>query len=189
MSQPVSQPVQYPVWDLLVRVFHWSLVTLVILNYFVLEEGETLHQWAGYSASAWVGVRLVWGFVGSKYARFSSFWPTRQKLKEEVAELIQVNIQPKLGHTALGATMMIVLCALVLGLGSTGYMMGTDLFFGEEWLEELHEGLANSLISLAVLHGMAAWIMGRLEQTNLIRAMWTGVKEFRHPVKSGQNEV
>ena len=60
-----------PVWDRFVRLFHWSLVTGIVLNYAVLDDGETLHQWTGYAVLALVGARVVWGFVGSRHARFA----------------------------------------------------------------------------------------------------------------------
>ena len=68
------------------------------------------------------------------------------------------------------------LMALVLALGLTGYLQTTDSFWGEEWLEELHEGLAETLLGLAGLHAAAVIVMGRLERTNLIGAMITGIK-------------
>ena len=64
------------VWDPLVRVFHWSLVACVLLNLFVVDDGEKLHQWLGYAAAALVAVRVVWGFVGPRHARFADFFPT-----------------------------------------------------------------------------------------------------------------
>jgi cytochrome b len=66
--------------------------------------------------------------------------------------------------------------AFVLLLGLTGYLQTTDMFWGDEWLEEVHEALASTLLGLAGLHAAAAIIMGRLERTNLIGAMITGVK-------------
>lgn len=62
-----------PVWDRFVRVFHWTLVSSVLLNYFVLEEGEAPHEWVGYLATALVVARAVWGFIGSPHARFAAF--------------------------------------------------------------------------------------------------------------------
>jgi cytochrome b len=73
--------------------------------------------------------------------------------------------------------MMLGLMALILALGLTGWLQGTDTFWGEEWLEELHEVLANGLILAAGLHAAAAIVMGRLERVRLVRAMITGVKE------------
>ena len=60
------------VWDPFVRVFHWSLVSCVVLNFFVVDDGETLHQFIGYLAAGLVAARFVWGFVGSEYARAST---------------------------------------------------------------------------------------------------------------------
>ena len=89
----------------------------------------------------------------------------------------QHTFQP--GHNPVGALMIFVLCALVLGLGLTGFLQTSDAFWGEEWLQELHEGLASALIGLAGLHAAAAIVMSRVERTNLIAAMITGVKVRR----------
>src|SRR3989344_3306220 len=138
-------PAATKVWDPFVRIFHWSLVSCVVLNQFVLEPGKTAHEWVGYTASALVLARLVWGFVGSRHARFSDFFPTPRRLAKD--------------------------------LGVTGWMQTTDTFFGEEWLMELHEVLANGLLLAAGLHAAAAIVMGRLERAGLVRAMVTGTKQ------------
>ena len=177
MSQPISSP-PVRVWDLFVRIFHWSLVVCVFLN-FLVEEGEALHQWIGYAASALVAARIVWGFVGSRYARFSDFFPTPTRLQQHLAALLGGKPEHHVGHNPFGALMMLALMALVLSLGFTGYLQTTDMFWGDEWLEELHEGLASALLGLAGLHAAAALVVGRLEGTNLIGAMITGVKVRR----------
>ena len=66
----------------------------------------------------------------------------------------------------------------MLSLGFTGWLQGTDAFWGEEWLQDVHEWLANGLLLAAGLHALAAVLMGRLERVNLVRAMVTGVKRF-----------
>ena len=71
---------------------------------------------------------------------------------------------------------------LVLLLGITGYMQGSDAFWGEEWVQDLHETLASTLIAFSGLHALAAIVMGRIERTTLVRAMVTGVKI--RPVRS-----
>ena len=73
--------------------------------------------------------------------------------------------------------MMLALMGLVLLLGLTGWMQGLDAFFGDEWLEELHKGVANTLLACAGLHAMAALVLGRLERVALVRAMVTGIKQ------------
>jgi cytochrome b len=166
-----------PVWDPFVRLFHWSLVSCVVLNQFILEEGETAHQWVGYAATALVLARVVWGFVGTRHARFTDFFPTPERLRNHVQALRRGEQPAYEGHNPLGALMMLGLMALILALGLTGWLQGTDAFWGEEWLEELHEVLANGLILAAGLHAAAAIVMGRLERVRLVRAMITGVKE------------
>lgn len=172
--EPGSAPVA--VWDRFVRFFHWSLVACVLLNQFVLEEGEAPHRWAGYAAVALVLARLVWGFVGSRHARFADFFPTPARLRAHLMALRAGRPVAYEGHSPLGALMMLALMALVLALGLTGWLQGTDAFWGEEWLEELHEGLASLLMGLAGLHALAAIVLGHLERVPLVRAMFTGVK-------------
>lgn len=170
-------PAATKVWDPFVRIFHWSLVSCVVLNQFVLEPGKTAHEWVGYTASALVLARLVWGFVGSRHARFSDFFPTPRRLARHLGALRNGEHPVYLGHNPLGALMMLALMAIVLALGVTGWMQTTDTFFGEEWLMELHEVLANGLLLAAGLHAAAAIVMGRLERVRLVRAMVTGTKQ------------
>ena len=165
------------VWDPFVRIFHWSLVSAVLLNLFVVEEGESLHQWIGYAACALVLARVVWGFIGSKHARFSDFFPTPARIKLHVKSILAGQRVVHDGHNPLGALMMLILMALVLALGVTGFLQTTDHFWGEEWLQDIHDGLGNALMALAALHAAAALIMGRIERTRLIKAMFTGVKQ------------
>ncbi|HNC68587.1 MAG TPA: cytochrome b/b6 domain-containing protein [Thauera aminoaromatica] len=176
---PPDSDLALRVWDPFVRVFHWSLVSCVILNFFVVDDGETLHQFVGYTASGLVVARLVWGFVGSEYARFANFFPTPVRLRAHLAAMRTGRRDFQPGHNPLGALMMLALMALVLALGLTGFLQTTDAFWGEEWLEEIHEALAATLIALAGIHAAAAIVMGRLERVNLVGAMITGIKRTR----------
>ncbi|QHE74820.1 cytochrome b/b6 domain-containing protein [Hydrogenophaga sp. PBL-H3] len=165
------------VWDPLVRVFHWSLVACVLLNLFVVDDGEALHQWLGYAAAALVGVRVVWGFIGPRHARFADFFPTPRRVANHVRALLREEPEHHWGHNPLGALMVLGLLSMVLALGLTGWMQGLDAFWGEEWLQDLHEGLGEWLMPMVGLHAAAAIVMGRIERTRLVKAMVTGVKE------------
>jgi cytochrome b len=167
-----------PVWDVFVRVFHWSLVTCIVLNYGVLDDGETLHQWTGYAAVALVVARIVWGFVGPRHARFADFAPTPRHLRAHLRELASGQHVVRSGHNPLGGLMILILLGLVLALGATGWMQTLDAFWGEEWLQDLHEMLANTLVACAGVHAAAALVMGRIERTRLVKAMFTGKKEW-----------
>ena len=165
------------VWDRFVRVFHWSLVSCVAFNYFVLHDGKTFHQWVGYFAVTMVVARIVWGFIGSRYARFSNFFPTPSRVAGHVRKVRRGKRGASLGHNPIGALMMLGLMATVLALGTTGWMQTLDAYWGEEWLQNLHRFIGNALIGMATLHALAAIVTGRMERTRLIKAMVTGVKE------------
>ena len=61
------------VWDPLERLFHWCLVAGFALAWFTPHSSESLHMWAGYAAAGLIGLRLVWGLIGTRHARFSDF--------------------------------------------------------------------------------------------------------------------
>ena len=124
-----------------------------------------------------MGLRLVWGLVGSRHARFADWFPTPQRVRMHLKALWHGELPEHTGHNPLGALMMLTLMSLVLGLGLTGWLQGTDAFWGVDWMEELHEGIAETLVWLAALHAAAALVMGRIERTRLVKAMFTGVKE------------
>lgn len=165
------------VWDPLVRVFHWSLVTCVLLDLFVVNDGEVLHQWLGYAAAALVSVRVVWGFVGPRHARFADFLPTPGRVMQHLRALWRGMPEHHWGHNPLGGLMVLALLAMVLALGVTGWMQTLDAFWGVAWLQDLHEGLGEWLMPMVGVHVLAAIVMGRIERTRLVKAMVTGVKE------------
>lgn len=167
------------VWDLFIRAFHWSLAAAVLLN-FITKEGEQLHQWVGYFACLLIGLRIVWGFIGSKHARFSDFFPTPSRVRHHMSEIAALKTPTTTGHNPLGAIAMLTMMTLVVTLGITGYLQVQEFslpYFGEEGLEELHEMLANTLLLLAGIHAASAVVLGRLQNTNLIKAMITGYKD------------
>jgi cytochrome b len=176
MSAPPTIQPDAKVWDLFVRIFHWSLVACVLTNYFVIDDGKDVHQWIGYAASGLVTLRIVWGVIGTRHARFADFFPTPKRLRDHLSALRAGRLDHHAGHNPLGALMMLALMALVLALGGTGFLQTTDTYWGEEWVQELHQELASALIALAGLHAAAAILMSRIERTNLVAAMFTGVK-------------
>lgn len=168
---------QVRVWDILVRVTHWAVAAGITANLLFTEEGSELHQYVGYTVVGLVIVRLLWGLVGTRYARFSDFFPTSSRIKRHLSDLSARRMDEQhLGHNPLAAIMMLLLWAVIIGLGVSGYLMEARIFGSKDILEEIHEILANSLYSLVPLHIISAIVMSYWERQNLIKSMITGNK-------------
>ncbi|QKE62239.1 cytochrome b/b6 domain-containing protein [Aquipseudomonas campi] len=167
-------------WDPLVRLFHWSMAAAFIANYFFTEEGGDWHRWFGYYAVGWLAIRGVWGFIGTPAARWTDFWPTPARLAEHLRALLGGRPYHRLGHSPLGALVMILMMVLMLGLGLSGFLMEeVDYFWGEDWIEELHELFANGLLALVGLHLLAALVESVRLRENLPLSMVTGKRRRR----------
>lgn len=163
------------VWDPLVRLFHWSLAFAFFANYFFTEEGESWHRWIGYYAMAWVLVRFAWGFVARGSASWADCAPTPARLKGHAQALLSGSPYHRLGHSPIGALVMIIMMLAMFALGVTGFMMEEiDYFWGEDWLQDLHELIANGLALLVGLHLCAAAIESIRLKENLPKSMVTG---------------
>ncbi|GAB4266309.1 MAG: cytochrome b/b6 domain-containing protein [Pararhodobacter sp.] len=166
------------IWDPFVRVFHWSLVAAFAANALFTDPEGKLHDYVGYAVVALVAARLLWGFVGSTPARFSSFLPTLPAIQGQLRDMATGRRRAHLGHTPLGALMIFNLLAVMLAIGATGYMMTTNAFWGVEWVEETHEALVTWAEISVVAHVAAVIYESWRTRVNLPRAMITGVKEI-----------
>lgn len=164
------------VWDPLVRGVHWALVVCVIGDFALNEPGSAAHRWLGYVAAGLVVLRVMWGFFGTPHARFSDFFPTASRLVPYVRALLRGREPRMVGHNPLAALMMLTLLVLVLALGVTGFLLGTDAFWGSESMLGFHDVLANTLILLVAVHAAAAIIESIRHRENLVWSMVTGKK-------------
>jgi len=165
------------VWDLFVRLFHWSLVLLFAANALIVEEDSRTHEWIGYAVVGLIVARIGWGFVGTRYARFASFRPSVSAAMEQMTDIAAGRTRAHVGHTPLGAWMIYNLLATMLLIGLSGYLMTTDMFWGTAWTEELHEILVSWAELSIVAHIAAVIFESRRLHTNLPRAMVTGYKD------------
>ncbi len=162
-------------WDPLIRLFHVSVAGVFVANYFFTEEGDDWHTWLGYYACAWLAVRLVWGFVGSRSARWADFWPTRARLAEHLGHLLGGKAYRRLGHSPLGALVMLLMMAAIATLGISGFLMQeVDALWGADWPLTLHGWVADGLAALVVIHLAAALIESIHLRENLPLSMITG---------------
>lgn len=164
------------VWDPVVRLFHWTLALGCIANLTVLRETEIPHRIVGYAVAAALVMRLLWGAIGSRHARFADFAPGPRRLAGYLAALVHGREPRYLGHNPAGAVMMLALMALAATCALTGWMMGLDAFWGDHRVETVHETAANMILIMAGLHVLAALIESWRHRENLTAAMITGWK-------------
>lgn len=165
------------IWDPAVRIFHWSLVTAVGID-MLLEAGTDLHAAAGYAVLGLIVFRFIWGFVGTRHARFASFVTGPGAVRRYLGSLRSPRPERHLGHNPAGALMILTLLAVLALVAGSGMLLNTDAFWGSEWLEETHEIAANSLFILVPLHVLGTVVSSMVHRENLVRAMVTGRKEI-----------
>jgi cytochrome b len=163
------------VWDPLVRIFHWGVVSAVAAAW-LLEDSGRLHEVAGYVVLGLVAFRLAWGIVGTRHARFGDFVPTPHRLVAYLKAVAQRRAPRHLGHNPAGGAMIVALLAALLATAGSGWLMTTDAFWGREWVEELHEFLANGILVLIAGHLTGVVVSSLMHRENLVLAMVTGRK-------------
>ena len=164
------------VWDPVVRVFHWTVVLGCVLDLAVFDDGKAGHRWIGYGVALALGVRIVWGFIGSKHARFADFAPRPAAFMAYLRALLCGREPRFLGHNPAGAVMMLTLMALLSAVSLTGWLLTLDANFGNELLEGFHEAIANAILLFAGLHVAAALFESWKHGENLVWSMITGRK-------------
>ena len=171
-----KRPVFVKVWDPVVRLFHWSLVLSFAVAMVTAEEWDTVHEYAGYAVAALVGLRIVWGFVGTRHARFADFVYRPSEVVRYVKDTLALRARRYLGHNPAGGAMIVVLLLCLVGVSATGILLGADTYKGLKWLEEVHEVLGNLCIGLVVLH-IGGVVFSSFEHgENLVRSMVDGLK-------------
>lgn len=166
------------VWDMLVRCFHWSLAVTFGANAVIIDDDIKLHQWVGYLVLGLVVLRIFWGFVRTGYAGFRSFPPSLSGAKQQLVDIATQRARIHVGHTPLGALMIYNLLASLIVIGVSGHLMTTDMFWGVEWPEHLHELSVTWTEISVVLHILAVIHESKRTGVNLPRAMIRGYKDI-----------
>jgi cytochrome b len=178
MTNPTSQSETahlVPVWDIGVRLFHWSLL-VTVTGAFLFEDPRGLHEALGYAVMALVAFRFVWGIVGTRHARFVSFVPGPNRFSSYVRDLLKGREARYLGHNPAGGAMIIALLITLIAISATGYMMGMKAYFGVSWVEDAHEMLVNALLVLVALHVCGVAYSSLRHRENLVKSMVSGKK-------------
>ena len=168
------------VWDLPLRLWHWTLAASILAAWFTPTVYDRLHRIAGYTVLALLAFRLVWGFWGSRYSRFRMVGVRLRAAPRYLWNLRRGMTGRYIGLNPAGTLMLVALLLAIAVSAITGAMSVTVTFFGVWWIEDTHAVASDAVIALVVLHVLGVVVMGRLQRENLIRAMITGRKRIRH---------
>ncbi|CAB1367703.1 cytochrome b/b6 domain-containing protein [Denitratisoma oestradiolicum] len=174
------------VWDRVVRLGHW----LLVISFFVIylrSRKFPIHAYAGYLMTLLLLLRIVWGFFGSKAARFRSFLFGPREMIAYTRDTLSGHARYYASHNPLGAAMVFTLLPLLLAnclIGLLIYSSGQQLGpFGslvpsdwEDVLIPVHHVLGDGLAVLALVHIIGTLWAGWLHRENYILAMMTGLK-------------
>jgi cytochrome b len=164
------------VWDIPTRVFHWSLA-LSFAGAFLTGDSELwrdIHVLLGYTVLGLIAFRLVWGFVGTRYARFAEFVRGPAVAIRHLAQLASGHAWHPVGHNPSGAVAILLLLLLGIASGISGWAVYEEI--GGDWLEELHELTSNAMLAVVFLHIAGVLAVSYLQRENLVVAMITGRK-------------
>ncbi len=175
---PVEDPaVSVAVWDIFIRIFHWSLVVAFASAYLSSDAG-TIHHWFGYAVIGLISARLIWGVVGTKYARFVNFVPSPARFSAYMKDVLASREPRYLGHNPAGGAMIIMLLLMLGATGGTGWLLTTDMFWGSDIMAGVHAVCANTVLALIGVHLAGVALASWRTRENLMKAMFTGRKRM-----------
>lgn len=177
------------IWDLPTRLFHWTLATSFALAW-LTSEGDrwrSIHVFLGYLMLALVVFRLIWGFSGSHFSRFSTFWFGPRDAAVYLKQVVSGHAERHVGHNPTGSLAIYILLALAVLVGLSGILtLGGDeqhglaatwfSFSQAQILKKVHEVSANLMLLVVFGHITGVVVESLLHKENLARAMVTGFK-------------
>ena len=177
------------IWDLPTRLFHWTLAGSFAMAWLTSDSDQwrAIHVFAGYLMLGLVGFRLVWGFAGSHFSRFASFWFGPQEAFDYLRQVTKGHAPRHVGHNPTGSLAIYGLLALSVLVGLTGILtLGADeqqglaagwFSYGQaRLLKELHELGATAMLLVVMGHITGVVVESVLHKENLARSMVTGLK-------------
>lgn len=191
-------------WDPVVRLSHWLIAAAVIINGLISEPGGTIHIWIGWIAMAVLVIRLVWGFIGPREARFTAFLPDPRAAVSHLFSLVRGKPKEYPSHNPAGTIMVYALWACLAAVIATGLILTdakTPITIAKEraaveqgdWsvlagddegeepaedsgeiVKEIHETAANLMLILALVHVAGVAAESYALRRNLVRPMIKG---------------
>lgn len=188
MTAEPSVPVRkVHVWDMPTRLFHWSLVLLILASWFTGGEDDTalLHRASGMALAGLIVFRIVWGFIGGEHARFLTFIPWPGRVLRHVKQVAEGKPERHLGHNPVGGGAVFLLLGtvslcVVTGLMSSGEgLTGPFAAIAPFEMSEVHEASFRVLLALVVVHLLGVAVESWIAKDALVPAMVTGSKVRR----------
>ena len=190
-----GSPGKVLVWDLPTRLFHWLLVTLVIISFVTVKIGGNAmqyHEWNGFTILALLLFRLVWGFIGSPESRFVTFVRGPTKVFRYAVEVLRPDSRHYLGHNPLGGWSIIAMLSALMVQTGTGLFANDDIITEgplyqwvskatSDWLTRVHKLNQEVLIGLVAIHILAVLFYFFYKRENLVTPMITGFKQWNDP--------
>lgn len=178
------------VWDLPVRIFHWSILGLMILSYVSVNQGWLwTHLVSGYLMMTALIFRAAWGLIGSDTARFVRFLKSPLEGLAHLRHLAAREPDRQIGHNAAGGWMVLIMLGLLAAMVGTGLFSNTfedDDINGpfarlvssktSDWLTDLHATIFNVILAAVAVHVLTVLLYAFVKGQDLIRPMVTGTK-------------
>lgn len=164
------------VWDMPTRLFHWAFASSFV-GAFLTAESERwrhVHEGLGYTMLGLLVFRLLWGIVGTRYARFREFVRGPSAVFGYLRALARGRPRRYTGHNPAGAVAIVLLIASGFLICASGWVL--EMGVADSLFEEVHEAVANAMLALVALHIAGVALASLLHRENLVFAMWTGYK-------------
>lgn len=164
------------VWDVPTRVFHWLLVASFVGAYLTAESERyrDIHVMLGYTLLGLISFRVLWGFIGTRYAQFKAFLFKPGEIVVYLLSLVKGKAAHYVGHNPAGSVSIWLLLSLGISLGVTGVMLLQDDV--ADSVVKIHAMATNIMLAVVFLHLCGVLVSSVLHRENLVRSMVTGMK-------------
>ena len=163
------------VWDAPTRIFHWLLVLCFAGSYLSAENDQLsgMHVTLGYTMAGLVVFRLLWGLIGTRYARFASFIRGPRAVARYASSMLSSRPEHHLGHNPIGALSIVLMLLITLAIVGTGWFYFNG---GTHQIGNVHEAAAAFMLAVVFAHVVGVVFASLTQRENLVRSMLNGRK-------------